>query len=212
MKKSENISLINSLLFFGIGLILFLNPNVVIKFISYCIGGVLLLVGAYKITNYYIQDKRLGVVNRNEMAFGITAVILGVVFIFLRFIVGGYLIISGLGKIMQTFYTTDRSSKFYALIVVGLIFIGAGLYTVIKANLPLSIIGLFMLVYGVINFVSYFVYKDKDNAIVKENQKEENVKEEKVIETELIEEKEESQTKKKESKKTETKKGRKKKD
>ncbi len=215
MKKNGNNSLFSAIAFFVIGLILFLNPKAVINFISYCIGGILIIVGLYKVANYYIQDKRLGIVNRNEMAFGITAIVLGIVFIFLasaielllRFVVGGYLILSGLGKIMQTFYTTDRSNKFYALIVVGILFIGAGLYTVIESNLPLSIIGLFMLLYGLINFVSYFVYKDLN--IDTENQREKSVviEKEKVIETEVVEEDSDN---KKETKK-ETKKGRKKK-
>ena len=145
--KKNNFNLFSALAFFVFGLIIFVNPDAVVKFISYCIGGLLILVGVYKTANYYIQDKRLGVVNRNEMAFGITAIILGIVFIFLasaielllRIVVGGYLILMGIGRIAMTFYTTDRTSKFYALIVVGLLLIGGGLYTILASNLALSI-------------------------------------------------------------------------
>ncbi len=161
-------SLISGIIFFAIGLILFINPGVFVKAISYVMGGILILIGLYKVINYYIKDKNLKVVNRNEMAFGITAVILGLLFIFLagtielllRFIVGGYLILIGIGKIFQTFYTTDRTSRFYALIVVGLLIVAGGVYTVVSANLPLKIIGLFMMIYGLIDFISFFIYKD----------------------------------------------------
>ena len=211
MKNNNKTSLISGLVFFILGIIIFLHPDTVVKFASYCLGGLLIGLGLYKIANYYIQDKRLGVVNRNEMAFGITAVVLGVLFIFLagtlelllRFIVGGWLVIAGLGKIGTTFYTTDIDSKFYALIVVGVIYIGIGLYIVLVSNLALSIVGLFMMIYGLTDFISYFVYRKKQEIIeeeIKEEIAEEFIdtkknKDEIIIETEF-EEKELKKTKK----------------
>lgn len=206
--KNSKISLISGLVFFILGIIIFLNPELLVKTISYGLGGLLILIGIYKTVNYYIQDKRLGIVNRNEIAFGITAIILGIVFIFLadaielllRFIVGGWLVIAGLNKIVSTFYTTDRNSKFYSLLVVGFILIGIGLYIILVSNLALSIIGLFMMIYGITDFISYFVYKnnivnsDLDNLLndnkdikdVKDNKKKHD-KDEVILETEFIE-------------------------
>lgn len=206
--KNSKISLISGLVFFILGIIIFLNPELLVKTISYGLGGLLILIGIYKTVNYYIQDKRLGIVNHNEIAFGITAIILGIVFIFLadaielllRFIVGGWLVIAGLNKIISTFYTTDRNSKFYSLLVVGIILIGIGLYIILISNLALSIIGLFMMIYGITDFISYFVYKSStvnggsdnllnDNNDSKEDKdkKKKHDKEEVVIETEFIE-------------------------
>ncbi len=200
MKKNNKFSLTSGIIFFIIGLVLFTRPNTFVKFISYIMGGILIIIGLYKVTNYYIKDKNLKVVNRNEMAFGITSIILGIVFIFLadaielllRFIVGGYLIIIGLSKLLQIFYTTDRSNKFYALIVVGLIFILCGIYTVANSNLPLKIIGLFMMIYGIIDFISYFIYKDssKDSIIENVNNIKGKNKTEVVEEVEFVEKKE----------------------
>lgn len=207
MKKNSKVSLISGIVFFVLGIIIFLNPEILVKTISYGLGGLLILIGIYKTVNYYIQDKRLGVVNRNEIAFGITAIILGVVFIFLadaielllRFVVGGWLVIAGLNKIFSTFYTRDRNSKFYSLLVVGIILICIGLYIILVSNLALSIIGLFMMLYGITDFISYFVYKnntvnsDLDNLlnsnIDKEEVKDKNNKDEVIVETEFIEKK-----------------------
>lgn len=207
--KNNKISLVSGLVFFILGIIIFLNPELLVKTISYGLGGLLILIGIYKTVNYYIQDKRLGIVNRNEIAFGITAIILGIVFIFLadaielllRFIVGGWLVIAGLNKIVSTFYTIERNSKFYSLLVVGIILICIGLYIILISNLALSIIGLFMMLYGITDFISYFVYKntivnnDLDN-LLNDNKDKEEVKESKknnkddvVIETEFIEKK-----------------------
>lgn len=214
MKKNSKVSLFSSLVFFVLGIVIFVNPDILVKTISYGLGGLLILIGIYRSVSYYIHDKNLGVVNRNEIAFGITAIVLGVVFIFLadaielliRFIVGGWLLIAGLNKILKTFYITDRNSKFYSLIVIGLILIGIGLYIILVSNLALSIIGLFMMIYGVIDFISYFVYKSGKEIIeevvdeieTKEVIKEKEDKKEIIIETEFEEKKD---TKKKKSKK-----------
>ncbi len=210
----NKVSLTGGLIFLVVGIILFTNPDVFVKTISYVVGGVLILIGLYKVANYYIKDKNLKVVNRNEMAFGVTSIILGILFIFLagtlelilRFVIGIYILLIGISKIFATFYTTDRGSKFYALIVVGLAFIVCGIYTIVNSNLPLKILGLFMVIYGLIDIISYFIYKDDSNEVkisdddeietkleVKEKEKPEEVEE-----VEFIEKKE---TKKKGKKK-----------
>jgi len=203
LKKNSKVSLISGIVFFVLGIIIFVNPDILVKTISYGLGGLLILIGIYRSVNYYIQDKNLGVVNRNEIAFGITAIVLGVVFIFLadaielliRFIVGGWLVIAGLNKFAKTFYTRDRDSKFYSLIVIGLILIGIGLYIILVSNLALSIIGLFMMIYGVIDFISYFVYKtnkEVNEEVYQEIETKEVTKEDKkeiIIETEFEEKK-----------------------
>lgn len=193
MKISGKGSIISGLIFFVVGLFILLYPQAIVKFISYFAGGVLVAYGLYKSINYYVQDKRLGIVNQNELGFGITMVVLGILLICLagtiefltRVVIGAYLFIVGITKIMNTFYTNDRSEKFYALIIIGLLFIAAGLYTVINANLPLQVLGMFMMTYGIIDFISYFVYKDEKSTVVKE-----------VQEAELIEEKVERENKK----------------
>lgn len=178
MKKKDKVSLLSGIIFFVLGLIIFLNPYIVVTFVSYALGAFLIALGIYKTTNYCIQDKRYGIVNKNEIAFGISAIILGILFIFLagaielllRFIVGFWLIISGINKIIITFYTNERNSKFYTLIVVGCILILTGVYIILVSNLALSIIGLFMMIYGIIDFISYFI--TPDNEVMKKSKKE----------------------------------------
>lgn len=200
MKKNN--SLFTPIVFLVIGVILFVDPDSMVKFISYIFGGLLIIVGVYRCVNYYIQDKRMGVVNNNELAFGITAFILGLLFIVLasaiefliRIFFGVYLILIGISKVYQTFFTTDRSSKFYALIVVGIIFLLGGVYTIVESNITLSIIGLFMIIYGVVDFISYFVYQDKGDS--------NPIKEVEVVKEITSEEVEEPKKEKKKSKKS----------
>ena len=179
-------------------------------------GIALIAMGAYRTINYLIQNKRLQVVNYNEIAFGVTAIVLGIVLIFLsesiafllRLVVGIWVIVAGVSKIMQTFYTTDRSSKFYALLIMGIALVGIGLYIVLESNLALSIIGLFMVLYAIIDIVSYFMYAHDINELKKEVEKAEKFIEHEIIEGEAVEKEE---PKKEDSKKEEPKKSKKKK-
>ena len=208
MKNSKSLSIVSSILFIIVGLIVFLKPNMIVMFISYFVGGLLIAVGIYKSVNYYIHDKNLGVVNSNEIAFGISAIVLGLLFIFLagaielllRFIIGGWLLFAGISKLSKTFYTTERNANFYSLIIIGFLFMAAGLYIILVSNLALSIIGLFMVLYGVINLISLFISKDSLNN--ENDRKQIDVAEAEIIE-ETAESEEDNKTKKtKKSKKS----------
>lgn len=189
--KDKKVSIFSGIAFFVFGLVIFLHPDFVVKFVSYFIGGLLIFIGLYKIANYIIQNKRLEVVNTNELSFGITALILGIVFLFLasafelilRFIIGGWVLISGLNKVSYTFFTNDRTKNFYSLIIVGIIFILIGLYIIFVSNLAFSLIGLFMMVYGIIDIFSYFGLK-KLTFDKRENKKKKNID---IIEAEVVE-------------------------
>ncbi len=209
MKKQNGLSLISSIIFLIFGIILFAKPDGVVKLMSNVFGAVLILMGAYRTINYIIQNKRLQVVNYNELAFGVTAIVLGIVLIFLsesiafllRLIIGIWVIVAGLNKIMQTFYTTDRSNKFYALIVMGIVLVGIGLYIVLEANLALSIIGLFMVLYAIIDIVSYFMYNKSINDFEKDLKDAQEYIENEIIEGEAVIKEAASESKKKKAKK-----------
>ncbi len=205
MKSQSALSLLGSIVFLIFGIILFVEPDGVVKLMSNLFGVALIAMGAYRTVNYLIQNKRLQVVNYNEIAFGITAIVLGIVLIFLsesiafllRVVVGIWVIVAGVSKIMQTFYTTDRSSKFYALLIMGIALVGIGLYIVLESNLALSIIGLFMVLYAIIDIVSYFMYAHDVNELKKEVEKAEKYIEHEIMEGEAVEKEETKKAKKK---------------
>lgn len=175
MKVTSRFPFLNGIIFFVLGLIVFFNPDSIIQFVSYFLGGLLIGLGIYKCSSYYVQNKKTGIVNSNELYFGITVIVLGLVIILLssavellfKLVIGIWLILSGISKIYSTFTSTDRSHKFYTLLIMGVIFIAAGLYTILVSNLAVKLIGLFMAIYGIIEFASFFVYKGTDNKLLK---------------------------------------------
>ena len=194
--KSSKVSLFSSITFFLLGLTIFLRPDLLVKVISFGLGGLLIFLGFYKCLTCYIFAKKLNTYNKLELTFGITLFVLGLIFIFLvdaielliRFIVGGWLISMGLSKILNSFHLLNKSSKFYSLLIVGIILILIGLYIVLVSNLALSIIGLFMMLYGLIDFISYFVYKTNNDEIM-ESKLVESSKKEVIVDAEFHEKK-----------------------
>ena len=166
MTKKDKMPLINGIVFTILGLVIFIYPDSIITFVSYFLGGLLIAIGLYKTANYYIQNKRFAIVNQNELYFGVTAIVLGIVIIILgivvelllRLTIGCWLIVAGLLRIVSSFYTNERNNKFYGLLVVGSIFIIAGIYTLFVSNIAIQLLGVFMLLYGIIDFISYFIY------------------------------------------------------
>lgn len=189
MKDGRKITLLSSIVFFILGMIIFVKPEMVVKVISYVIGGGLILVGVYSTISYIVNDRRLKVVNYNEIMFGITAIILGLLFILLagaielllRIVVGVWVIMSGISRIYTSMIYPVRDARFYSLIIVGIILIGLGFYIVFYSNLAISIIGLFMMLYGLIDFISYFVYKNASLEVNKKINSKEDVKEAEIV-------------------------------
>ncbi len=189
MKDGRKITLLSSIVFFILGMIIFVKPEMVVKVISYVIGGGLILVGVYSTISYIVNDRRLKVVNYNEIMFGITAIILGLLFILLagaielllRIVVGVWVIMSGISRIYTSMIYPVRDARFYSLIIVGIILIGLGFYIVFYSNLAISIIGLFMMLYGLIDFISYFVYKNASLEVNKKINSKEDIKEAEIV-------------------------------
>ena len=66
LKKNSKVSLFSSLVFFVLGIVIFVNQDIIVKTISYGLGGLLILIGVYRSVSYYIHDKNLGVVTENS--------------------------------------------------------------------------------------------------------------------------------------------------
>ena len=75
--KTEKTSIIISILFFLLGLILFIDFNGVINFISYVLGTIIIGLGVYKLWSYYRKKLNNEITDYNEFGFGVVDLILG---------------------------------------------------------------------------------------------------------------------------------------
>lgn len=156
-------SLLSAILFLIIGAVLFFNPGGIVKFISYIIGSLLMICGIIKLLDYFRISKKLNIQNNTSLISGIILVIIGIISIIcagviesaIRFIIGGWILYSGILRLIPALKSNNIPS-----IVTSGIMIFCGLYIILKSNLVFSIIGLFIMIYAIMEIIG-FIFNNK---------------------------------------------------
>lgn len=169
MKTKTNIEmkpLFSAIVFFFLGLILYVDFNAVINFVSYVLGTIIIGLGIYNLINYYRKKSNNLPIDYNEFGFGLVDIILGVLIIvladvfitILRFFVGGWVLLAGINRFVQAISFEEKDSKFAALLVMSLIIIAGGVYIILNKD-SLNFIGLIMMIYAIIEIIVCIFYR-----------------------------------------------------
>ena len=97
------------------------------------------------------------------MIIGITSIVIGLIFIFLanvieavvRLVIGGYILFIGLNRFINALYIKKKDSRFIALLIISLILMGGGLYTILEANLAFQTMGSVIMIYALLEIIGY---------------------------------------------------------
>ena len=192
--------LISSIIFFILGAVMFTKPDAVVLFVSYVIGSLIIILGIFKCFKNYLDVKRDNTTSSNNMILGIVLIVIGLVFIFLasviealvRLGIGGWILFSGINRLINALSLPKKNSRFAVLLILSLLLIGGGLYTILEANLAFQAIGVVLMVYAFLEIFGY-IFNKKDINVVDIEVKEKN--DEKVIDAVLIEEKKDKKKK-----------------
>lgn len=199
---SNIISLISSILFLILGAIMFTKPEAIILFISYVLGGIMIIIGLFKCIKNYLYVKKDNSISSSEMIMGIVLMVIGIVFIFLanviealvRLLIGGWILFSGINRLINALHLNKKTSRFIVFLSIAILLIITGLYTILEANLAFQTTGIVLMIYSFIEIFGY-IFNKKDPDTIGEVIIEQ--KETKVIDAILIEDK---KTKKKKTK------------
>ncbi len=159
-------NLVTPVLFFIVGLILFLNPSGVVNFISYIFGGVFLALGIGK----YVADNKRIDKTTGDTFYSVVMIILGVIFIFfsgaieflIRLAIGLWIIVNAINTIAIGANLAKLEKKAVVTLIIGFILLLMGLYTILVENLVLSTLGLVILIYAILEIVDYFYIQSKN--------------------------------------------------
>lgn len=166
--KKDKSSIFTSILFLVLGILLVINPGEMVRFITYIIGVIFCIFGSIKLFSYY---KFKNEVSNIQLTLGITAIIIGIIIMFcngviefvIRLVMGGYILASGINKLIVALNSKNYNDKWIGLLVVSLLFIICGLYIILRSNIILSTIGVVLIIYSSIDIISYLMYpKNKD--------------------------------------------------
>jgi len=164
---SSIISLIYSIIFFILGAIIFTKPEIIILFVSYVIGGIIIIIGVFKCIKNYLDVKKDNNTSSKEMITGIVLSIIGLVFILLagviealvRLVIGGWILFSGINRLINAIGLPKKNKIFIIYLIISLLLIGVGLYTILESNLAFKTIGIVLMVYSIIEIIGYIFNK-----------------------------------------------------
>ncbi len=167
-KNYSNISsLITAIIFFIIGSIIFTNPNGVVKFIAYVLGGIFSIIGLIKVLVYYYKKEKQKEASIKDLSIGTIAFILGLILIIfssavealIRIIMGAWILFNGINLLVNSIKSAKsnaNSSKI--LIVLASLMILGGIYMLLSNNLLFQMIGLCIMIYSIIEIIGYIYY------------------------------------------------------
>lgn len=163
--KSKN-SLFSSILFLIFGIVLFTNPGGIVKFLSYITGGILILIGGTNLISYRKVLKKLNIEETSKLISGIILVVLGLVVIIfssfiettIRLVFGAWIIYNGIMKLIDSMAIINDKTMFYVNLCISILMIIVGFYVALT-GLAYKMIGLFIMVYSILDIVSFISYK-----------------------------------------------------
>ncbi len=193
---NNNSSLVSAILFFILGAIMFTNPDTMVIVISRILGGILILFGLYSCIKNYILVRQNTQVSAIPMVAGISCMAIGSVFFFaagfveamVRFVIGGWILLSGIMRFASAMQIDKKNNpKFFSLLIISLLLILAGLYTILEANLAFQTIGIVLMIYAGLEIFGWLTNKSVvKETMTKEEKKKKRSKNKDVVDAVII--------------------------
>lgn len=167
-KKIGWTSIITSLAFTVLGIIIVYNPNTTFQIISYVLGAILIAYGVLKVIEYFKVKGSYDLYNY-ELVYGIIACLLGIVVIvcsgmieaILRILIGIWIVYSGamrLGLAMKL-QKLDADNKIWVpVLLIALAMLICGLYIIAVPGTVMITIGIIMVIYGIMDIIEEVIF------------------------------------------------------
>ena len=166
LKKTGVTSLVTSIIFAILGIILIANPEGTIKFIAIILGVMFGLVGLYKIINYFKNKGKYDFYNY-DIAYGIIAIVLGIVTICYSTQIGAiFRIIIGLWIVYSAILRINLSIKLKAIesnvwiysLVIALIMAACGVFIICNSGAVIVTLGVVVVIYSVLDAIESIMF------------------------------------------------------
>lgn len=167
-KKIGWTSIVTSLAFTVLGIIIAYNPNTTFQIISYVLGAILIAYGILKVIEYFKVKGSYDLYNY-ELVYGIIACLLGIVVIvcsgmieaILRILIGIWIVYSGamrLGLAMKL-QKLDADNKIWVpVLLIALAMLICGLYIIAVPGTVMMTIGIIMVIYGIMDIIEEVIF------------------------------------------------------
>ena len=198
--KNNSKSLIKSILFLIFGALVFAYPDKVISIASSVFGAILILYGLFMIVKNYYETKHDSNTPATVLTFGIIFILIGIMFVILsdsislviQYVIGAWILFNGIERLIMSLSLPKHTNTFISQLVISILLLSAGLYTILVSNITIQVVGAIMIAYAILEIIGFFTAnsievekqeeKKENKSKKKENNKKIEVKEAKVIE------------------------------
>lgn len=166
LKKTGVTSLVTSIIFAILALILIAKPDETIKFFGIVLGIMFVLVGLYKIINY-VQNKGKYDFYNYDIAYGLIAIILGIVTIcystqigaIFRILIGLWIVYSAILRINLALKlkVVDSNIWIYSLVIAILMGI-CGIFVICNSGAVIVTLGVVVVIYSVLDIIESIMF------------------------------------------------------
>lgn len=167
LKKEGWSSLVTSIIFAILGILLINNPEGTAVVISYILGLTFGIIGLYKIITYIKEKGKCDFYNY-DMVFGIGTIILGILTIvyrtqietLLRILIGIWIIYSAMIRISLSLKlkSLDTGKVWVYSILVAVLMLICGVYAMFTSNAIIITVGLIILIYSILDIVESIIF------------------------------------------------------
>lgn len=166
LKKAGWTSVVTSLIFGIIGLVMIYNPETTMKFISTILGVFFILVGIIKVINYIIS-KGNSTLFTNDIAWGLIAIVIGLVTMvysstiesIFRIMIGVWIIYSGFTRFGLSFRLKNVNDRLWALVLtLAVLMIVGGFYVTFYPGALIVTLGVIILIYAIMDLIESFIF------------------------------------------------------
>ncbi|MCI8518956.1 MAG: DUF308 domain-containing protein [Clostridia bacterium] len=165
-KKTGWLSILTSLVLAALGGVLIWKPTETVKFVSYALGAIFIIVGIAKVINYFLSRGKYEFYNY-DLVFGLMAIVLGIITIccsstigsIFRIIIGIWIVYSSIIRLNLSFKlkSMDVKAWIYSFILAILMFI-CGLYVALSEGSIVIAIGIVIVIYAVIDIAESIIF------------------------------------------------------
>ncbi len=156
-KKSGYLSLLSSILFLLLGIILINNPEGTIEFISYLIGGIFIAMGFSKVITYFTSKDKYMYYDYNLILGAFCAIIGLIIIVFgnaiaamFGIVIGIWIILSGINRLDLSIKMKNANVSYWSLsLLISILILIAGIYIIFAPG---------TLLVTVRNSISYLFY------------------------------------------------------
>lgn len=167
IKRTAVVSIITSLIFAVLGIVMIANPEAAIEIVAAVLGITVIVIGAEKIISYFVMKGNLDFFNY-ELIYGIIAILFGILIMtysntfasIVRIIIGIWIAYAGLMKINISFKLKSANISAWAVVLIlSIISLLAGILVMFSNTSSIVILtAVVMIIYAIADVIDEIIF------------------------------------------------------